>query len=355
MALSRKILLVEPDHVARQAFVSILDGHGFEIDTADSAEAGLGKAKTATYAVIVLEDDLRRSSSSDLLRQLRELQPGATPVLIASQRQFVRVMEAVNLHGVQGVLTKPFSRELLVETMRRCLRLYDISYGQHLVVTALQRSYEAAGEHRQVLDETLHLATNWVAQHAAGGEHLEAEALARLQELQAGFGRSGRQVFTHLGDLNDLLQPRAEGSGAASEAAEPEPEPAEATAGKPEDKRRHARVPLSIEVHLETGDAHWIGTSEDISVGGMLTRSGRSVEMGSELEVEFRLPGSDAAVRCRARAAWIRPGKGPAGRGVVPGIVLQFINLSARDADAIDRFVTAWDDDVLEHLEQLAR
>jgi hypothetical protein len=62
-----------------------------------------------------------------------------------------------------------------------------------------------------------------------------------------------------------------------------------ATAAEQE-QRDHKRVAISCDVRCSSGDETFSGTTEDVSIEGLLIRSERALPPGAELSVVIRLP-----------------------------------------------------------------
>ena len=93
-----------------------------------------------------------------------------------------------------------------------------------------------------------------------------------------------------------------------------------ATKGKPSssDRRRSAREDLKIPVDYSAVDAFFSEFTTNVNEGGMFIATETPSPLGTEVALEFRLPGLERPVNVPGRVAWISDGKGeaPVGMGI---------------------------------------
>ena len=109
-------------------------------------------------------------------------------------------------------------------------------------------------------------------------------------------------------------------------------------AGPDDANRRHVpRLQLDCEVGLETETNFFAGFGWDISSGGLFVACFEPMHVGQEVEVSFSLPGGPA-VRAVCVVRWTRDSEG-SNSHVLPGVGLQFLDLSKEGRAAVERFV----------------
>ena len=79
--------------------------------------------------------------------------------------------------------------------------------------------------------------------------------------------------------------------------------------------------------------------SVNINTGGLFVTSPRLLPVGTELFVEFGLPGGDKAVACRARVAWVNEGVPPLKRDLPVGMGLGFVGISLDEMNVIREYI----------------
>ena len=102
-----------------------------------------------------------------------------------------------------------------------------------------------------------------------------------------------------------------------------------------EERRRHDRLALKVPVDYSSVDAFFTEFTTNINEGGMFIEMDTPPELGTDVALQFRLPGEEQPLQVEGRVAWISDGKAdsPAGAGV------EFKNLSAEAREQINRIV----------------
>jgi hypothetical protein len=103
------------------------------------------------------------------------------------------------------------------------------------------------------------------------------------------------------------------------------------------DRRDSPRVPMKILVRQVELGGSFEERSGDIGVGGVFFEE-RSLPIGREVELRFRLPGLEHEVRCRGEVVLVSQGPGKSGGHV------RFVDLPTEVELAVARFI---DDQVL--------
>lgn len=104
------------------------------------------------------------------------------------------------------------------------------------------------------------------------------------------------------------------------------------------DRRRYLRKKLKIKVTEKISNLFEYFLSINISIGGMFLKSERPFAVGTDLDVEFSLPGRVEPIRAKARVVRTSP---PVYRdGFCPGMGIAFTQLSDEDRRAIEAFVS---------------
>ncbi len=85
-----------------------------------------------------------------------------------------------------------------------------------------------------------------------------------------------------------------------------------------QDRRRSSREDLKIPVDYSAVDAFFSEFTTNVNEGGMFIATENPSPLGTEVALEFRLPGLELPVNVSGRVAWISDGKGesPVGIGI---------------------------------------
>jgi DNA-binding NtrC family response regulator len=120
MSQGLKILVVDDELHERQGLVELLGVWGYEADTAADGQEALDKV--ATFDPLVVVSDLRmpRLDGMGLLRQLHEMRPEISFIVLTGQGTIEEAVEATKL-GAFNFLEKPVDPKRLRIELRNCL------------------------------------------------------------------------------------------------------------------------------------------------------------------------------------------------------------------------------------------
>jgi two-component system alkaline phosphatase synthesis response regulator PhoP len=119
--MTKRILLVEDEPGLVLTLSDRLSKEGFAVETARDGEAGLQRATTELFDVIILDVMLPRKNGFDVCRDLRQ-QGSQTPVIMLTARgQVVDKVVGLKL-GADDYLTKPFEMIELLARIEALLR-----------------------------------------------------------------------------------------------------------------------------------------------------------------------------------------------------------------------------------------
>jgi CheY-like chemotaxis protein len=97
------------------------------------------------------------------------------------------------------------------------------------------------------------------------------------------------------------------------------------------EKRRYSRLPFRTMVACEANKKIIKLGSINISTGGMLIEPTEALQVGQEFDLEFSLPEIKNSLKVRAQALHAHP---------KDGVGIKFINLSAEDRQAVERYIS---------------
>ena len=103
-------------------------------------------------------------------------------------------------------------------------------------------------------------------------------------------------------------------------------------------KRNYPRAPLSIRVRYGVPDSNLKEAFTGIMGGGGVSiETVRPLPVGSEIALEFSLPGRSGGIRIEGLVVWVRDEFDP--KGLTPGMGVQFRKISLPDREKILDFV----------------
>ena len=101
-----------------------------------------------------------------------------------------------------------------------------------------------------------------------------------------------------------------------------------------EEQRASERVAVAVEINLASDSQFFSGLSGDISEGGLFLSTYRTLPVGSAVDLEFSLPGSDAPLHTRGVVCWLREHS----TGQPRGVGIAFDTLDDADRERIHHF-----------------
>jgi len=116
-----RILIVDDEEGLREALAEKLRASGYEVETAESAEAGL--ARVSKFAPQLVVTDLRMPGMSglDLTAKLREAKPEIDVIVMTGHEEMSSAIDAMKA-GAFDYLVKPVRLGRVEDVVERCLR-----------------------------------------------------------------------------------------------------------------------------------------------------------------------------------------------------------------------------------------
>jgi DNA-binding response OmpR family regulator len=126
MSSERKLLVVDDELVICQACRRIFSQQGFRVEESTDAREGLKRATENDYAVILLDIKMPHLDGIQFLEQLREKKPDMPVLIMTGYPSVPNAAAAVRL-GASDYITKPFTPELITQSVQRILARTGIS------------------------------------------------------------------------------------------------------------------------------------------------------------------------------------------------------------------------------------
>jgi DNA-binding response OmpR family regulator len=117
---SRRVLFVEDTADTRDLVEFTLQGDGFTVTGAQTAEEGLALARTETFALILLDIGLPDKDGLELCREIRRFDQ-TTPILFYTAFAELLDENEARKAGAQGCLRKPEDTARLAEVARKLI------------------------------------------------------------------------------------------------------------------------------------------------------------------------------------------------------------------------------------------
>lgn len=121
-----KVLIVEDDVVLAKLIKMHLEADGYETDVANDGEAGLQKAKTNNYDILLLDNYLPGLDGIEIVAELRKSDIGL-PVVMVTRNQSEEFILSSFEKGADDYLNKPIDFDFLKAKIRSILRRVNMS------------------------------------------------------------------------------------------------------------------------------------------------------------------------------------------------------------------------------------
>ncbi|MEW8693183.1 MAG: response regulator transcription factor [Candidatus Thiodiazotropha endolucinida] len=116
-----RILIVEDEEAIRVGLVDVFVFHGFAVDSAAEGPAGLQKALTGTFDMILLDVMLPGMNGFDICNRIREHDKDQPIIMLTAKTSDEDIVHGLTL-GADDYVAKPFSVAQLVLRVQAVLR-----------------------------------------------------------------------------------------------------------------------------------------------------------------------------------------------------------------------------------------
>jgi chemosensory pili system protein ChpA (sensor histidine kinase/response regulator) len=111
----RRILLIDDSLSIRKFVGKMLQGAGYEVETAVDGEEGLRKASTGGYRLIITDLEMPKLNGYEVIQALRDRpQTKSTPILVMTTRAGEKHRQMALSVGASGYIAKPVEERTLV-------------------------------------------------------------------------------------------------------------------------------------------------------------------------------------------------------------------------------------------------
>jgi len=145
-----RVLVVDDDQLVLKSMIRVLQGAGHQVHAESQGQASLDIAGRQPFDAAIVDYKLHRMTGLEVLQKLRDIQPQCVRMLMTGELVLPLVMTAVNVGKVSRVIEKPFSANVLVETLE------DAVDGQKRLTSMLQsHSPSSSVAERRMLSECI--------------------------------------------------------------------------------------------------------------------------------------------------------------------------------------------------------
>jgi DNA-binding NtrC family response regulator len=139
----QNILVAEDEELMRSILRQLLENAGYEVFTADSAEAALEIFPTRDFAVTLTDIKMTGMDGLELLDRLKAIDPEAIVIVMTAYSSVDSAVAALR-KGVYDYVTKPFVNEDLLQTIKNAITTRELFAENRALRRELGRHYNFA-------------------------------------------------------------------------------------------------------------------------------------------------------------------------------------------------------------------
>lgn len=148
-----RVLLVDDEPQVLDSLHRIVSLEGnYQIDLAENGTAGLNKAESEDYAVIITDLMLRDITGIDILKSVKARTPETQVIMVSGRGTIDLAVEAMKI-GAFDFLTKPYSPPHLLQIVTRARAYYDSLVENKQLkgeLRRLKKNFEIIGSHPKI-------------------------------------------------------------------------------------------------------------------------------------------------------------------------------------------------------------
>jgi len=189
--VSRKILVIDDEQGIRAALGQLLEYEGYEVRTIANATDGIAEYQKWRPHLVFLDVKMAGMDGMEALKRIREIDPGATVVMISGHATIRTAVEATQL-GAYEILEKPLDTDRILVMLRNALSHLDLQEENARLKQSIEAPYEIVGKTpvmRALMDKIEKVATTPARVLITGengtGKELVARALHRMSPRAA--------------------------------------------------------------------------------------------------------------------------------------------------------------------------
>ncbi len=119
---SPRILIIEDEDGIRKSLSAVLEGEGYQVDTAATGQEALERSKSRFYNLALVDVRLPDMDGIQLLTAMRDTSdPKMVKIILTGYPSMENAIEAVN-RGADGYILKPFKIESLLGIIEEHLK-----------------------------------------------------------------------------------------------------------------------------------------------------------------------------------------------------------------------------------------
>jgi len=134
-----KVLIVDDERSIRFSFKTILSKQGHDVDTAENWEEAKGFIRKEDYDVVFLDILMPKISGLKILKAIKDIRPDCLVIMMTGEPTVQSSQQALR-YGATDYLTKPVSRDTLLQICQRAVERKKLIHEQKRLESANQES-----------------------------------------------------------------------------------------------------------------------------------------------------------------------------------------------------------------------
>ena len=143
--MSRRILVIDDEQGIRAALGQLLEYEGYEVHTIANAADGIAEYQKWRPHLVFLDVKMAGMDGMEALKKLRELDAGATVVMISGHATIRTAVEATQL-GAYEILEKPLDTDRILVMLRNALSHLDLQEENARLKQSIDAPFEIVGK-----------------------------------------------------------------------------------------------------------------------------------------------------------------------------------------------------------------
>lgn len=135
-----KILIVDDEEIMRKSLSAWLTKDGYTVDTADSGEEAVRKARERDYAIHFIDLNMPRMDGMQTMQEIRQLNPQASIIVVTGYPTVTTAIKAIK-QGAQEYIVKPCNPQDISLLVDRIIKLKNLERENLILRKKLLRQY----------------------------------------------------------------------------------------------------------------------------------------------------------------------------------------------------------------------
>lgn len=122
---SNRILVVDDDFTTRDLCKEFLETDGYEVETCDLPKKALALLNVKKFDLVLSDLSMPGINGVDFIKEVKYHYPSTNVIIMTAYGSVASAVESMKA-GAYDYITKPFPRDLLRATVRRCLESHNL-------------------------------------------------------------------------------------------------------------------------------------------------------------------------------------------------------------------------------------